>query len=386
VAIQAAMNNVSANGGVVYLPIGTYRVTAVLSGTKAISFVGVGRDKSTILWGGAAAVSVVHYQLTSGNTFFLFSGVSIDTETIGLPTSMLKITLSTPQAYCSNFEIAGCYFGVSGSYSLSLDNSIANANGFFTFTIRRNFIHCGVNLIKVGDSCNVSENTITLGSVDDNIGLSTIGILASGLGGARQLVIRENNITTSGGAIALIGVEQGRIENNQCEHPFYYNINYAGPYASAIYVVNSPYTIVRGNTVQTGASAVTGADYAVLFEGNASIDCVVENNDIFKGEFAHVGFAGTCYRNTLGQNTYQGGAKLIYVDNPSVYPQIGVALPLTLLNGWVHDASSGEQPPYVYYSNDGVGHLFGAVKDGVGQVYLSIKSACWCLPVQPHQV
>lgn len=366
--VQAAISYCAQNDKQLFVPSGTYRITTTISASKLVDIIGEGRNASTFLWDAATAGDAFHFALIAGNVFWDMEGVGFATRTPGFPTSMVRVSLDNAGAYCSNFEIGGCFFGPSASYALSLDNTISNANGFFTGTIRRNFIHCGINGIKLGDSISITENTITAGDVAAGVGLSTSGLLISGLGGARQLVITENNITTSGGAIALINVEQPTVRNNQCEHPFYYGVNHSGVYDALLYFYNCLMPIVRENTVQTGASVVAGAGYAILFEGNGTIDGVIEGNDIFKGEAYHIGFAGGAYRNTLGKNRYTGGAVSVYLDTPSVWPQIGVQLPLSLQNGWVMDPATSEPTPYVYYSPDGFGELHGAVKNGVGVI------------------
>lgn len=368
VAVQAAVTFCAGNDKQLFVPSGTYRITATISATKLIDIVGEGRNASTFLWGTNTAGDAFHFPITTGNLFWHMSGVGFATQTSGFPTNMVRVELAGAGGYCSNFEIEGCFFGPSASYSLSLDNTIGNGNGFFTGTIRRNFIHCGINGIKLGDSISIKENTITAGDVDTGIGLSTSGLLITGLGGARQLVITENNITTSGGAIALIDVEQPTVRNNQCEHPFYYGVDHEGTYDALLYFYNCLMPIVCENTVQTGASVIAGAGYAILFEGNGTIDGLIDNNDIFKGEVHHVGFGGGAYRNTLGKNRYEGGAQSVYLDAPATYPQLGVQLPLTLLNGWVKDPATSEPDPYVYYSPDGFGELHGAIKDGAGVI------------------
>ena len=257
-SLQLAITTAEDAGVALYIPAGTYKTTATLTITKRLHLYGDGA-KISIISSSALEAIVVATPVGYGNTFSYFHDFGIDPSVLGGGTSGFVCRLSMAGAsysYMSNFVIDRLYIGDFGGYGMVFDNSVANGNGFFTFTVRRCWISNGLNLNKIGDSCNIEENTITDGAtVRTNHSGGRVGVLYTGLSGARQVVLRSNNITTSGGAIAAISAEQLRIENNQCEHPFYYYVPYgaSGPYNSHIYLYNCAYTEIRGNTIQPGS-------------------------------------------------------------------------------------------------------------------------------------
>jgi len=259
---QAAINYAQTSGYGLYIPAGTYKTSTTLSITARIHMFGDDAKTSTIQSTAAEAI-VVTVASGYGNTFSHFHDFGVEPTTAGTGTSGFVCRL-VAGGYMSNFVIERVYIGDFGVFGLVLDNSVANANGFFTCTIRRCWVTNGINLIKVGDSINVEENTITDGgTVAANHAGGRQGILYTGLAGARQVVFRSNNITTSGGAVVAISAEQMRIENNQCEHPFYaatpYGASTVPSYNAQIYLYDSILCALRGNTFQTGGAALVTA-------------------------------------------------------------------------------------------------------------------------------
>jgi len=265
-AIQSAIYACQQSGYSLYLPAGTYKTTATLTITARLHMYGDGAGVSIIQTSSAAECIKVTVPLGYGNTFSYFNDFGIQPATAGGGTNGLACVLTSAGAsysYMSNFVIERVYVGDFGNYGLYLNNTVANADGFFTGTIHRCWISNGINLYKVGDSINIEENTITDGAhITTAHAGGNVGIIANVLSGARQVVIRSNNITTSGGAIAITSGEQVRIENNQCEFPFF---GYDKPYGASnsatvaynalIYLYNATYTEIRGNTIQPGGVA-----------------------------------------------------------------------------------------------------------------------------------
>ena len=273
---QAAINYAQTSGYALYIPAGTYKTTSTLTITKRLHLFGDGA-KISLISSSALEALVVSTAVGYGNTFSYFHDFGIDPSVAGGGTSGFVCRLAAAGAsysYMSNFVIERVYVGDFSSYGMVFDNSVANGNGFFTFTVRRCWISNGLNLNKIGDSCNIEENTITDGAtVRTNHSGGRVGVLYTGLSGARQVVLRSNNITTSGGAIAVISGEQVRIQDNQCEHPFYYQIPYgaSGPYNAFIYLYNCPSPEIVGNTIQPGASDTK------VTTGNTHTSGVIDN-------------------------------------------------------------------------------------------------------------
>ena len=330
-AIQSAIYACQQSGYSLYLPAGTYKTTNTLTITTTIHIYGDGARVSTISTSALIGV-LVSVPLMYGNTFSHFNDFGIEPQTLGAGTSGFKcaLTLADPNlnqySYMSNFVVERIYIGDFGSFGFVLDNSVNNGNGFFTFSIRRCWISNGMNLIKIGDSCNIEENTITNGAtVNNNHTGGRPGVLYTGLPGARQVVLRSNNITTSGGAIVAIAAEQLRIENNQCEHPFYYYNPYGGSttayYGAFVYLYNCVGTEIRGNTLQTGA----GGSKVVTGTTNSSasvtgVSALNMQNYVFVG--CTVGGSGI----PVGTTVIAVGATSFTMSAPSSTSLVGTSL------------------------------------------------------------
>lgn len=351
-AIQAAINYAQDNGKSLYLPANTYKTSSTLNITKRIHIFGDGMWQSQIIYTGASsAIQVSPPTNGISNTGYYFNDFGLSPAVAGNGIYGINFYLAT-NAYLSNWEISRIYIGDFGNYGIRLDNDVANANGFFTFTIRRSWITNGINGAKVGDSITISENTIT------GTRLTLPGILLSGLSGARQIVIRENNITTQAGGVALLNMEQPQLCFNQIEHPAYVG-NYTGPYDSQVFLSGTVYATIKGNTIATGAAGCVAANYGLLLD-NTSTYNIIEGNNIAKGELYNVGFGTSTVYNILKQdNSYETVFPTIY--NTAVN-NLGVIVPLTPQNSWV--AYDIDTAITVKKSEDGTVLLSGALKNG----------------------
>lgn len=286
VNFQQAITDAETAGVPLYIPAGTYKTTSSLTITKRLHMYGDGA-RASIISSSANEAVLVSVAVGYGNTFSYFHDFGIEPSTLGGGTSGFVCRLApagASYAYMSNFVITRVYIGDFGSYGMVFDNSVANGNGFFTFSVKRCWVSNGINAIKIGDSCNFEENTITDGgTILANKTGGRVGILYTGISGARQVVIRSNNITTSGGGLAIIEAAQVQIDSNQIEHPFYYNIPYgaSGIYNSQIYLYNAAFCTLSRNTVQTGAGIVvtrvcsTFSDTNLLLTSGVTTDLYV---------------------------------------------------------------------------------------------------------------
>ena len=320
---QAAINYAQTSGYALYIPAGTYKTSTALSITARIHLFGDGSRTSTIQ---STATEAIVVTVANGvaNTFSNFHDFGVEPATAGTGTSGFVCRL-VAGGFMSNSVIERVYIGDFGSFGLVLDNSVANANGFFTSSIRRCWITNGMNLLKIGDSINIEENTITDGgTVADNHAGGRPGVLYTGLPGARQVVLRSNNITTSGGAIVAISAEQLRIENNQCEHPFYnytpYGASTTAYYGGFIYLYNCTYTEVRGNTIQPGGGGITSTTgttnstnvvTAVASMSNVYVGCTVKGSGIPVGTTITVVGASTFTMSAAATTSLVGTALTI---------------------------------------------------------------------------
>ena len=270
-AVQACLTA----GGHIWLPPGTY-LCGALTCAKRIFMHGAGAWQSIIrstVTGGTTALTINPPNTGSSNTFYRLMNFSIEPSTATNGNNGIAVVLAA-SCYFSNFLIDGVYIGDFGGYGLRLDNTVANIDGIFTGTVRRCWITNGINGIKIGDSLTFCENTITG---------RNIGLLISGLSGAREVVIVENDITCRGGALAAFSVDGMRVRNNQMEQPA---LAYSGPYDAFVYLSACNYAQIETNTISPGITS-TPASYAIISTG-AGLSNLVDKNDISKGNVYHL--------------------------------------------------------------------------------------------------
>lgn len=144
--------------------------------------------------------------------------------------------LTNPGQYISNFTLEHCYFDQLGGWGIRLTNP-TNTDGFFASVIRNNLINGGTFWERLGDSVRFYENTVTGANV---------GFQMSYVSGAAQVVIRDNNITTAGGAIRIDSGDQVKIIRNQIEQV----ATYTGSVDAAVYIGgNAPMCVIEDNNI-----------------------------------------------------------------------------------------------------------------------------------------
>lgn len=336
--LQAAFDDATASSKAVYIPSGKYKTIQTLDLTKSITVFGEGMWKSLIVCSGAGVgLKITPPTDRSANTGYNLHDFGIEPAAAGGGTYGIEIVLGV-NAFFSNSEIWHVYVGNFGDYGLRLDNSVNNLDGFFTSTFRRNWFHNGVNGDNIGDSLTFAENTVT-GTLANKP-----GFLLKGKSGARQVIIRENNVTTTAGAIHLIEVEQAQVMDNQLEHPA--SLPYNGNTNAHVALTDCVYCNFLRNTVGTGISgSSTYADYAISLLGTSLFNKLSQNN-IENGSVNYISFAALSVNNILSaDNSYYFGILPSDVAQTGVVNlgvnNVGVSVSQTLLNGWGQfDASS----------------------------------------------
>lgn len=353
-----------AQGKSLFIPAGNYKLASQWTITAQLHAFGEGRERSLVTYDGATlggangVIQIIPPALpANSNRFYKFHDFGIQPGT-GQCTNGLRVVLNSG-AYFSNFDFEHLYIGDFTSYGMCLDNTVANADGFFTGRVSRCWITNGFQGIKIGDSVFVEHNTITIGTLTRTMA----GVLVTGLAGARNCSISHNNITCAGGAIVMIDCEQYLIQNNQCEHPFYYGVNYLGTYNAFIYGYNIKWNTFIGNTFQTGAASIVGPAYTVLLEGTTNY-CKFnsfERCKFFKGETAHVNFGVGAVFNCASEQKNTWDVQAVYSIADATYPNYEVDLPLALVNGWTTNALS--DPPTIYFEENGWASVRGIVSN-----------------------
>lgn len=289
-AIQAAVNFAQSYTGYLFLPA-LYSINGTITVSNNVVLEGVSAFTSGITTTTGAAISLVPSTLIlNNNTWYGFRYLSIISTDAGARYGIEYV--SSGNEYLSNWEMVGCYLsGTSGGASF---DSTASAVGIFSCTIRRNWFNNGMVLKDIGDSVTILENTIN----GNGIGVQVNGVK----GGARQLVLRNNNITTLSECVYLLNVTGAIIDSNWMETPSYLG-NYTGTTGALLYAQASPNTRIIRNTIQPLASVGGGfvpAGYSIRLNTSGA-GSSISDNFIAIGGTGHIqigaGVTGTLIAN-----------------------------------------------------------------------------------------
>lgn len=292
--------------------------------------------------------------IASDNAYRSYSDFGIITSASS--TNALKVLLSDAAEFFSNFRFERMYFGASSSASLLFDNTIGNANGIFSGKIDDCFIQStggGINFINGGDSLTVRKC---------GINGDGIGILASLVSGARQLLITECNLTTLDECVYLSGTVNAQVDSNWMETPSYLG-SYGGASGALCYLENCSETRVTRNTIQPldeAGGGFVGANYAVTIAGTGDHN-IVEDNDLSDGQTGHVNITASSVTNTvIGANNRYAEAEVI---TDAGWGTVGVTETLSLTATWVLYSATYDTLK-VRKTDEKTAHLFGAIRAG----------------------
>lgn len=341
--VQASIDEAIDNSCAWYLPAGRYRLDTYVNVSERITMRGAGM-RNAVLRGreDGPGVLVVQPPVTGQsndrNAFFDFQNFGVVNVNFVGAAAMNCILGRNPGqsqgAFMAQFVIERMYFGATEGPGVLLDNNAANYDGFFTFVLRDSWVAGGIKGIKVGDSINIERNQLVLGAP------GTIGVDFTGTPGAQQVIISDNNITTTGGAIALLGVEMATVRNNQGEHPAYIR-DYDGRFDAHYYIADCLQPSIYGNTISPGpitgfradGSPHVAAEYSLIIDGSTS-DAIIKDNIISQGASGqHITTGPSVFRSTYsGTNRAYAGQALTVLDQG--VDTRGVKVELTLVNGF----------------------------------------------------
>lgn len=354
-AFQAAITYAEIYTGALHIPSGSYSFDAGLVIAATINLTGDGMNKSvmTFTHSGASTygLKIEPDGRTNNNTFSSWSGFMVVASSASYG---IWINL-TGSEYLSNFTMERVY--TIGSQQGLRANGTGITGGLFSCTFRRCWFANGVNMTNVGDSITILENTINGNG---------IGIFITLISGARQLIIRNNNITTLAECIYTLGVVGAQIESNWMETPSYLG-SYTGASGSICYISGSTNTRVYGNTIQpldeVGGGFV-GANYAVACVGVGDGN-IFDDNDIADGVLGHFQI-DTVTNTVIGDKNVYPEARVIADTGQGT---IGVRKTPTLSGAWV--AYSAGTYPTLTYKKLPTGNLKlqGAIKSGSGTLF-----------------
>lgn len=261
-----AINAALLVGGTVYMPKGVYLVSSTLQMTQPTRLVGDGPCSQLKLAPTFPATSDVVNVAPVGPGF----GWGLQNFQITAPTVLgrngIALTLATG-ASLNLLQLHGIVVGQTHGSGVFLTNN--NVDGFFCSTIEQCCIFGGINLTNCGDSIRIRDNTIT--GVTPNGGFA--GIFASQVAGAAQLLIENNNITASGGAIWLYNCFEPKVIRNQIEQSVPYTNGSSGVNA-CVYLLSCQDADIEGNNI----NAYSYVNCVRLYQTSA---CLLARNSMF---------------------------------------------------------------------------------------------------------
>lgn len=245
--------------------------------SNIVNIFGDGADVSRLRYTGAFSGFVLQpsTSISDNNTFWGFRDFSIvpsvaDAGTYGV------YGVVTGSEYLSRFRMTRMRVGTFGTASLFLNNGAGlTSGGFFTSIFDDNFFENGILCISIGDSVLFLNNTVN--------GKGSINITL--ISGARQLVLRGNNITLLGGVL-ITSVTGVHFEENWVELPTYLG-DYTGSTTGLVTLDGCARATVRNNTIQPLPASAVSSDYALTLS-SGSVDTVIESNELGTGEVGHI--------------------------------------------------------------------------------------------------
>jgi len=362
-AFQAAIDFAQANGGALHIPGGVYSLNAGLVISSVIRLTGDGMFKSRMEFShsgaGTYGIKIEPVDGVSGdNMGSSFSDFMV--MATAASNGILIVLATGTTEHIANWTMERIY--VSGIRGMQVDGNGVNG-AMFSCTIRRNWIANGMDLENVGDSITILENTINGNG---------IGIYATLVSGARQLVIRNNNITTLAECVYLVGVVGAQIESNWMETPSYMG-NYTGASGALLRLSSCINTRVYKNTIQpldeVGGGFV-GANYAISIAG-VSDGNIIDDNDLADGQIGHIQISTATDKNTVIGPLNRYAEAAVITDNGAGTKGI-LKNASGYVNGWT--GAAGNPGAFVKGLDNRV-NLTGVIRSG------TISNPAFTLPV-----
>jgi hypothetical protein len=219
--------------------------------------------------------------------------------------------------------------------------------------IEKNQIRNGVRLEGSGDSNHIRENIISG---------SGIGVYASLVSGASLLTIRDNNITTDSGAVALDAGSRFRISGNNMEQ----TVPTTGQ-TSMISIQGANGTMVMGEIVGNHLGAFSGSGILQNILLQNCLGTFVQGNTILNattGTPKGISIDATASSTRIGYNSYGSGIAVANRVFDSGVGTMGIVKAATLLNAWINFNASFYETAGYYKDIDGVVHLKGVISSG----------------------
>jgi len=348
----AAFQTVAANIDTVILPDGTFLVSDNIVMSKPQSFTGNGRRTTVVASASFPAKPIFTISPTTpvDPKNWIISGFGLTNN--GAATSVFKIDLDAAGKYLSKFTFSRIISNTNLPSGKFVELNNINTDGLFTSYFSDNWSSGGYYLDNVGDSVVLERNTTTGAGV---------GYYINQLGTAANVIIRDGNCTSAGGALDMVKGANLIFEGMQVECPAAFtgsnnaavsidrpsggailntkilnnNINTQGNPLYCIYLNNTTQTIIDGNELY--CDVATGAH---IYIDSGALDTIIGNNKYYN-------------RSTGAETTpiiVNNGVGTVGVWNNATI----------LLAGWTSQGAT-ENPLGYFKDRDGTVHLRGRV-------------------------
>ena len=271
----------------------------------------------------------------------------------GNATNVFLLDIASAGKYISKLTLSKVISNTQVSnYFVELLNSIPNIDGLFTSVFADNWSFGGYYLDNVGDSVVLERNTTTGAGV---------GYYVNQMGTAANIIIRDGNCTSAGGALNMVKGANLIFEGMQVECPVAFTgVNNAAvsidrPSGGSIYN-----TKILNNNINTQGNPL----YCIYLDN--AVQTIIDGNELYcdVGTGAHIYIDSGARDTIIGNNKYYNrstGAETtpIIVDNG--IGTVGVWKNATIsLAGWTSQGAT-ENPLGYFKDRDGTVHLRGRV-------------------------
>lgn len=343
--------NAASSASSVSVGDGTFLISSEVNMTVPKSFVGngatskfvttVGFTGAMLRIGAAAGTdpkgwTVSDFELTNNGS--ATHGILLDIA--GAGEYLSKLTISK---IVSNTQVS--------SHFVELVNTIPNIDGLFTMVFADNWSFGGYYLDNVGDSVLLERNTTTGAGV---------GYYVKQLATAANVIIRDGNCTSAGGALLMQSGANLIFEGMQVECP----VAFTGSNNAAVSIAGTStiYNVkIRNNNINTQGNPL----YCIYVQN--AIGTIIDGNDLYcdPGAGAHIYLDTTAQDTVIGNNRYYDrntGAEIAPIIVNAGVGNRGVWVDATLtLAGWSNQNTANEHPTGYFLDRDGNVMLRGRV-------------------------
>jgi hypothetical protein len=351
----SAFQTAGASNASVYVPDGTFSISANVPLTVPKQFAGNGKRTLIQTTGGFGASPIFTISPPPATDPKNWTIRDFGVTNNGSATSVFKIDLDTAGKYVSKLTLQRVVSNsaVSTGRFVELSNTIPNIDGLFTSVFEDNWSFGGYYLDNVGDSVVFNRNTTTG---------SGVGYYVNQLGTAANVIIRDGNCTSAGGALDMVKGANLIFEGMQVECPVAFTgannaaISIDRPSGGSIYN-----TKILNNNINTQGNPL----YCVYLDN--AVQTIIDGNELYcdVATGAHI-YIDTGARDTIiGNNKYYNrltGAETAPIIVNNGVGTFGVWNDATIsLAGWTSQGTPSENPLGFFKDRDGTVQFRGRV-------------------------